>query len=818
MVKQAPFNPVISRRLKEAHQAFHNWTLEDRPVLPHPAAVARKTANRLLRSAQRQQVAIDRSKSLETLHTASETNQNLMYSIIKRQRSTTRCTTNELIIDDHVYTGDLLPAWVKHFSRLALPGDNPNFTTARQDHAKANLKLIQEISSQSQELSIPITTAEIRYAINQLKLKKASDVVGLVSEHLKSATTIIANYLTPVFNTIISMGEYPTSLKEGIRHPIPKKDKIITDPGNFRGISITPIIGKVLDHIHLNHQRPATTPKFHPLQFGFSEGRSCVQAAFLVSECIADSKDRGLSLFIASIDVQKAFDVIPHASLLDRLHQFGLRGSWWRLKESAYTDLKERIIWHGNKSTPFPIKVGSKQGAYPSPDDYITHLCTLIFMASTSSLGYSIGNINVNVPTCADDMIIMATTPFQLQALITLATMFANDEHHVIHPKKTVIVPYHVKSSSQLNFLKEESPWTTNNVAIPVKDEMVHLGIKRNISQPNVTVDDRVTCARKTMFSMMGCGLHGFNGLPVKTSLKLYNAYILPRAMYGLEALRISETAKERISGFHRYAMRSVLSLPKWTAIPALHILSGQIPMEYQLDVRILTFIHSLITTKLTKDVVLRQYVIKPPSSHSLIGKFKEKLHVYHLPSIVDLYMDPPTKSSWKRTVKTAVVTMASRSVTSSAKDMSTLQHMSHQFIHKHPHPVVALVDNPRQVERACIKAQVLTGTYPLQRARFKMKKTSSPTCQMCQRGEEDTTHFVVGCSSLNETRAKYSATIRALLPTNLKVPLTMALLDSRTLIKEHPELASLQKVIEQTTRDLIFALHLARCKILEHS
>ena len=153
-----------------------------------------------------------------------------------------------------------------------------------------------------------------------------------------------------------------------------------------------------------------------------------------------------MALYIASIDVQKTFDVIRYELLLDRLYQLGLRGAWWRLKESTYTDLKERVMWHGVMSETFPIMLGSRQGTYPSPDDYLSYLCKLklLFMSFSAQAGYSIGSIKVTTPTCADDMIIMASSALQLQALILLATIYANEERYIIHPKKTVIVPFNI--------------------------------------------------------------------------------------------------------------------------------------------------------------------------------------------------------------------------------------------------------------------------------------------------------------------------------------------------------------------------------------
>ena len=106
--------------------------------------------------------------------------------------------------------------------------------------------------------------------------------------------------------------------------------------------------------------------------------------------------------------------------------------------------------------------------------------------------------------------------------------------------------------------------WFRNGTPVPVKDAMVHLGVKRDISDP-----------------MIGVGLREYSGLPVPTCVSLYSAYIVPKALYGLEAIRITDSAKTKLVTFHRSALRSILGLPNWTAVPALHLLSGQLPIEH---------------------------------------------------------------------------------------------------------------------------------------------------------------------------------------------------------------------------------------------
>ena len=150
------------------------------------------------------------------------------------------------------------------------------------------------------------------------------------------------------------------------------------------------------------------------------------------------------------------------------------------------------------------------------------------------------------------------------------------------------------------------------------------------------------------------------------------------------------------------------------------------------------------------------------------------------------------------------------------AKDKSTVTHMVQDFMKNEPHPSVKFVSNPRQVSRACIKSMVLTQTYPLLDSRFKMKKSNTDICPLCQEGTEDTEHFLVKCRSLKGVRANYSGKITYLLPTELSISLTQALLDSNILMRTHPGEKIDMEQVEKTSRDMIFALHLKRTDMMK--
>ena len=82
-----------------------------------------------------------------------------------------------------------------------------------------------------------------------------------------------------------------------------------------------------------------------------------------------------------------------------------------------------------------------------------------------------------------------------------------------------------------------------------VVEECVHLGITRDSKSRSghaKTIDERIQSARRCAYSRMGAGLHGQNGVNPLVSFTMWNVFILPCLLYGLDVLTLvkSEIAK----------------------------------------------------------------------------------------------------------------------------------------------------------------------------------------------------------------------------------------------------------------------------------
>ena len=252
----------------------------------------------------------------------------------------------------------------------------------------------------------------------------------------------MAQFITKIINKIIEARNIPERLKIGILHPIHKKDKAINIPGNFRGIQIISILAKILDIIRNNHQKAAIPDDRCDYQFGFTEGRAHSHATMLLNKVIAEAKDTKEPLYVASLDIQKAFDVTPHANLLHKLFHDGLPATWWLLKSSGYDEMKTKVVLEGAKGEPYPVQQGIVQGGIGSTGDFKIAIHKAIEAIVKTGIGSHIGTTPTNILACADDVILLAPSELEMQQLIMLFNVFTNKERFKIHPTKTSISIY----------------------------------------------------------------------------------------------------------------------------------------------------------------------------------------------------------------------------------------------------------------------------------------------------------------------------------------------------------------------------------------
>ena len=122
-------------------------------------------------------------------------------------------------------------------------------------------------------------------------------------------------------------------------------------------------------------------------------------------------------------------------------------------------------------------------------------------------------------------MAIIAHHPTDMQAAIDLVGVYSKNHRYKINPTKSPTMVYNTLVKTAVELQSSE---------IPHPDDYTHLGVLRNQAN-TVNTDDRIQLARRSMYVLMGAGMHGKNGLAPQISHHLWMTYVIPRMLYGLE-------------------------------------------------------------------------------------------------------------------------------------------------------------------------------------------------------------------------------------------------------------------------------------------
>ena len=99
---------------------------------------------------------------------------------------------------------------------------------------------------------IHISREDVLKAIKHTKPDKAAGPDGIYPRILVEAKEELAQPLATLFNISLRSGTVPQAWKEAIISPIFKKGKR-SDPGNYRLISLTSVVCKLLEHLVRGH-------------------------------------------------------------------------------------------------------------------------------------------------------------------------------------------------------------------------------------------------------------------------------------------------------------------------------------------------------------------------------------------------------------------------------------------------------------------------------------------------------------------------------------------------------------------------------------
>ena len=136
---------------------------------------------------------------------------------------------------------------------------------------------------------------------------------------------------------------------------------------NYRGISLLSIVGKVFARVVLKRLQVLAEQVYPESQCSFHANRSTTDLIFSLKQLQEKCREQKQPLFIAFIDLTKAFDLVSKDGLFKIPPKIGCPPKLLSIIRSFHEDMKGTAVFDGSTSAAFSIWSGVKQGCVLAP-------------------------------------------------------------------------------------------------------------------------------------------------------------------------------------------------------------------------------------------------------------------------------------------------------------------------------------------------------------------------------------------------------------------------------------------------------------------
>merc|ERR1712002_424994 len=136
---------------------------------------------------------------------------------------------------------------------------------------------------------------------------------------------------------------------------------------NYRGISLLSIPGKVYGGIAIERVRVLTKGMIGDEQCGFRSGRGCMDQVFVMKKMSEKFCGKNKSLYVAYMDLEKAYDRIDRDAMWRVLSMYGINGKLLAAVQSMYERSECCVRVHREEGEWFNVRGRLRQGCVMSP-------------------------------------------------------------------------------------------------------------------------------------------------------------------------------------------------------------------------------------------------------------------------------------------------------------------------------------------------------------------------------------------------------------------------------------------------------------------
>jgi hypothetical protein len=322
--------------------------------------------------------------------------------------------------------------WKRYYEKLL----NEEF-----DWNKSNLESASAVSGPSERIS----TSEVRAAIAKSKSGKAAGPSGVAAEMLKASGEAGIQWVTDICNKVVDEGCIPDDWRKSWMVNVYKGKGDALECGSYRGIKLLDQVLKVLERVI--DARVRNKVKIDGMQFGFRSGKGTTDAIFIVRQVQEKFLAKRKELWMAFVDLEKAFDRVPRDVVWWALRHVGVEEWIVNVIKAMYAGATTAVKLPSGISQEFEVKVGVHQGSVLSP------LLFIIVMEALSS------QFKQGLPwelLYADDLVLLAESEEELKLKIARWKSGMEDKGLRVNIQKTKVMRCQVGTGQ----VEESGKWS----------------------------------------------------------------------------------------------------------------------------------------------------------------------------------------------------------------------------------------------------------------------------------------------------------------------------------------------------------------------
>ena len=429
------------------------------------------------------------------------------------------------------------------------------------------------------KLDDPPSFDEVERAILRLKDNKAAGPDNIPPEVIKYSGCALHRRLHNFVLDCWSAKCLPQQCKNANIILVHKQKGDRAECGNSRGISFLPVAGKVLAKIMLTRLFEHVVDLVLPeSQCGFRRGRSTIDMIFVARQMQEKCREQHQDLFLAFVDLTKAFDTVNRDLLWNILRKFGCPPTFIAILQQFHTGMCAQVVMAGSQSSSFPVEVGVKQGCVLAPIIFNLLLVAITLVSHRDLQSSDCVGIEYRLDGGLFNLRRLQAKTKTSSAMIS-ALQYADDAAFPSHTadglqrsldvmSETYLRAGLIMNTTKTEILRTPSPdaptFSISGNQLKNSENFTYLGSNLSFSGDLTNEIQRRINLASSAFGRLSKRVFGNQNLTIHTKIVVYNAVVISTILYGCETWIPYRRNIRLLESFHIRRLQLILGLRWW--------------------------------------------------------------------------------------------------------------------------------------------------------------------------------------------------------------------------------------------------------------